>query len=79
MPLDREQRRELLVPLVVTDSGSPPLTATITLTLHVADVNDNPMWPAAKIVNARTIKVGLCLVALPFFMFPFVCDAFSFV
>lgn len=57
VPLDREQHRALLVPLVVADAGSPPLTATVTLTLHVADLNDNPMRPAAKAVTALTIKV----------------------
>ncbi|XP_050686791.1 putative neural-cadherin 2 isoform X2 [Eriocheir sinensis] len=56
VPLDREQHRALLVPLVVADAGSPPLTATVTLTLHVADLNDNLMWPAAKTVTALTIK-----------------------
>ncbi|XP_045113360.1 putative neural-cadherin 2 isoform X2 [Portunus trituberculatus] len=56
VPLDREQRRVLLVPLVVTDAGSPPLSATVTLTLHVADLNDNPMLPATKTVAAFTIQ-----------------------
>lgn len=63
VPLDREQHRALLVPLVVGDAGSPPLTATVTLTLHVADLNDNLMWPAAKTVTALTIKVCVCPAA----------------
>ncbi|XP_069941535.1 putative neural-cadherin 2 isoform X3 [Cherax quadricarinatus] len=55
-PLDREERRALLVPLVVGDDGSPPLTATVTLTLHVADLNDNPMAPAAKTITVHTVQ-----------------------
>ena len=55
--LDREERPTLLVPLVVGDAGWPSLTATVTLTLHVADVNDNPMAPAAKTVTVHTLQV----------------------
>lgn len=57
MPLDREERRALLVPLVVGDAASPALSATVTLTLHVADLNDNPMAPAAKTIVVHTVKV----------------------
>ena len=57
--LDREERPALLVPLVVGDAGWPTLTATVTLTLHVADVNDNPMAPAAKTVTVHTMQVCL--------------------
>ncbi|XP_042883447.1 putative neural-cadherin 2 isoform X2 [Penaeus japonicus] len=56
MPLDREERRALLVPLVVGDAASPALSATVTLTLHVADLNDNPMAPAAKTIVVHTVK-----------------------
>ena len=56
--LDREERPALLVPLVVGDAGWPTLTATVTLTLHVADVNDNPMAPAAKTVTVHTMQVN---------------------
>ncbi|KAG7160255.1 Neural-cadherin-like 14 [Homarus americanus] len=54
--LDREERRALLVPLVVGDAGWPPLSATVTLTVHVADLNDNPMTPAAKTVTVHTLQ-----------------------
>ncbi|XP_050723132.1 putative neural-cadherin 2 isoform X2 [Eriocheir sinensis] len=54
--LDREERPALLVPLVVGDAGWPPLTATVTLTLHVADLNDNPMAPANKTVTVHTLQ-----------------------
>ncbi|KAG7163365.1 neural-cadherin 2-like 1, partial [Homarus americanus] len=52
--LDREERPVLLVPLVVRDAGS--LSATVTLTLHVADLNDNPMYPASKTVTVNTVQ-----------------------
>ncbi|KAK3891723.1 hypothetical protein Pcinc_004396, partial [Petrolisthes cinctipes] len=54
--LDREERRALLVPLVVGDAGWPSLSATVTLTLHVADLNDNPMSPASKTVTVHTLQ-----------------------
>ncbi|XP_050723500.1 putative neural-cadherin 2 isoform X2 [Eriocheir sinensis] len=54
--LDREERPALLVPLVVGDAGWPSLSATVTLTLHVADINDNPMAPAAKTVTVHTLQ-----------------------
>ncbi|XP_045129226.1 putative neural-cadherin 2 isoform X2 [Portunus trituberculatus] len=52
--LDREEGRLMLVPLVVGDAGRR--SATVTLTLHVADLNDNPMTPAAKAVTVHTVK-----------------------
>ena len=54
--LDREEGRLMLVPLVVADAGRR--SATVTLTLHVADLNDNPMTPAAKTVTVHTVKVS---------------------
>ncbi|KAG0710771.1 putative neural-cadherin 2 [Chionoecetes opilio] len=55
--LDREAGRVVLVPLVVGDAGRPHAhTTTVTLTVHVGDVNDNPMTPASKSVTALTLK-----------------------
>ncbi|XP_045130155.1 putative neural-cadherin 2 isoform X1 [Portunus trituberculatus] len=54
--LDREERSTMLVPLVVGDAGWPSLTATVTLTMHVVDLNDNPMAPAAKTVTVHTMQ-----------------------
>ncbi|XP_045584423.2 putative neural-cadherin 2 isoform X2 [Procambarus clarkii] len=62
--LDREERRALLVPLVVGDNGSPPLSTTVTLTLHVADLNDNPMAPATKTITVHTIQPQSAAVPL---------------
>ncbi|XP_071515440.1 putative neural-cadherin 2 isoform X1 [Panulirus ornatus] len=61
-PLDREEGRQLLVPLVVTDAGS--LSATVTLTIHVTDLNDNPMTPAAKTVTVHTLQPQVTPVPL---------------
>ncbi|XP_071199905.1 neural-cadherin-like [Salvelinus alpinus] len=38
---DRERQREFFLPLVMTDSGRPPMTVTNTLTVTVGDQNDN--------------------------------------
>ncbi|XP_060035746.1 protocadherin gamma-B7 isoform X3 [Erinaceus europaeus] len=40
--LDREQNPEYNVTLTATDRGQPPLSSSITITLHIGDVNDNP-------------------------------------
>ncbi|XP_051057071.1 protocadherin gamma-B7 isoform X4 [Phodopus roborovskii] len=39
--LDREQTPEYNVTITATDRGKPPLCSNTTITLHVADVNDN--------------------------------------
>ncbi|XP_043837800.1 protocadherin gamma-B7 isoform X13 [Dromiciops gliroides] len=39
--LDREQTPEYNITLVATDKGNPPLYTSKTLTLHIADINDN--------------------------------------
>ncbi|KAF6082366.1 hypothetical protein HJG60_014643 [Phyllostomus discolor] len=45
-PLDREQVSEYQVLITASDGGSPPLSARRTLTVSVADVNDNtPSFP----------------------------------
>ncbi|XP_027401975.1 protocadherin gamma-A3 isoform X12 [Bos indicus x Bos taurus] len=40
--LDREQESEYNITLRATDGGSPPLSTDTHITLHVADINDNP-------------------------------------
>ncbi|XP_054424556.1 LOW QUALITY PROTEIN: protocadherin gamma-A3-like [Pteronotus mesoamericanus] len=40
--LDREQISEYNITLRATDGGSPPLSTDTHITLHVADINDNP-------------------------------------
>ncbi|XP_052499608.1 protocadherin alpha-C1 [Budorcas taxicolor] len=48
-PLDREQVSEYQVLITALDGGSPPLSTRRTLTVSVADVNDNtPSFPKSK-------------------------------
>ncbi|CAL4086243.1 unnamed protein product, partial [Meganyctiphanes norvegica] len=47
-PLDREQQREIILDVMVSDAGG--LTAKYPVTLVVDDINDNPMKPGTKTV-----------------------------
>ncbi|XP_057589032.1 protocadherin alpha-C1 isoform X2 [Hippopotamus amphibius kiboko] len=48
-PLDREQVSEYQILITASDGGSPPLSTRRTLTVSVADVNDNaPSFPQSK-------------------------------
>ncbi|XP_078078835.1 protocadherin-16-like [Mustelus asterias] len=40
--LDREEKDTYQLSVMATDSGTPPLRAESTFTIHVTDVNDNP-------------------------------------
>ncbi|KAK7877736.1 hypothetical protein WMY93_030550 [Mugilogobius chulae] len=42
---DRERQKEYRVPVLLQDSGSPPLSSTQTLTVTIGDRNDNPHEP----------------------------------
>ncbi|KAG5844869.1 hypothetical protein ANANG_G00167630 [Anguilla anguilla] len=45
-PLDRERASQYNVTIAATDEGSPPLSSTSVITVHVSDVNDNaPRFP----------------------------------
>ncbi|XP_050928258.1 protocadherin alpha-8 isoform X9 [Lates calcarifer] len=45
-PLDRETKAQYNVTIVATDEGTPPLSSTNIVTVHVSDVNDNaPRFP----------------------------------
>ncbi|XP_035569769.1 protocadherin gamma-B5 isoform X34 [Canis lupus dingo] len=49
--LDREQTPEYNVTITATDRGKPPLSSSISITLHIADVNDNaPVFQQASYV-----------------------------
>lgn len=39
---DRERQKEYLLPILMTDSGSPPMSSTSTLTVIIGDKNDHP-------------------------------------
>ena len=53
---DREQRKEYHIPVIIRDSGSPPISGTNTLTVVIGDVNDNKHRPAHKHVLAYTYR-----------------------
>ena len=48
---DREQQKEWHVPIVMRDSGVPPMTGTCTLTIVIGDINDNRHYDAHKHVT----------------------------
>ncbi|XP_014649346.1 PREDICTED: protocadherin gamma-B2-like [Ceratotherium simum simum] len=49
--LDREEIPEYNVTIMATDRGRPPLSSSISVTLHIADVNDNaPVFHQASYV-----------------------------
>uniref|UniRef100_A0A8C4MGV0 Cadherin domain-containing protein n=1 Tax=Equus asinus asinus TaxID=83772 RepID=A0A8C4MGV0_EQUAS len=49
--LDREQTPEYNVTITATDRGKPPLSSSTTITLHIADINDNaPIFHQANYV-----------------------------
>ncbi|XP_045886271.1 protocadherin alpha-8-like [Micropterus dolomieu] len=50
-PLDREIQSQYNVTIVATDEGTPPLSSTNILTVHVSDVNDNPPRFPEPLVN----------------------------
>ncbi|XP_063231568.1 DE-cadherin [Bacillus rossius redtenbacheri] len=53
---DREERKEYILPIAITDSGSPPLTGTSTLKIVIGDVNDNPMGPGESNIFVYNYK-----------------------
>uniref|UniRef100_A0A8C3WFG7 Protocadherin gamma subfamily B, 1 n=1 Tax=Catagonus wagneri TaxID=51154 RepID=A0A8C3WFG7_9CETA len=47
--LDREQRAEYNITITATDQGTPPLSSSSSITLHIGDVNDNaPVFEQAS-------------------------------
>lgn len=58
---DREVQKEYLVPIIIKDSGTPPMTGTSTLTVIIGDMNDNRMHSGSKTIfvynfNGETIS-----------------------
>ncbi|XP_016373242.1 neural-cadherin-like, partial [Sinocyclocheilus rhinocerous] len=48
---DRERQKEFLLPVIMTDSGSPPKTVTNTLTITIGDENDHAHIAGQKKVS----------------------------
>jgi len=40
---DREVQKKYMIPIAISDNGSPSMTGTSTLTVEIGDVNDNAM------------------------------------
>ncbi|XP_078049941.1 neural-cadherin isoform X3 [Augochlora pura] len=45
---DREQQKEYLIPIIIKDVGTVPMSGTSTLTVIIGDTNDHKMQPASK-------------------------------
>ncbi|XP_070959497.1 protocadherin alpha-8-like isoform X5 [Oncorhynchus clarkii lewisi] len=50
-PLDRESDSHYNVTITATDEGTPPLSSTSVITVHVADVNDNAPRFSDPVIN----------------------------
>ncbi|XP_041709860.2 protocadherin alpha-3 isoform X19 [Coregonus clupeaformis] len=50
-PLDRESASQYNVTITATDEGSPPLSSTSFITVHVSDVNDNAPRFSEPVIN----------------------------
>uniref|UniRef100_A0A6Q2YT70 Cadherin domain-containing protein n=1 Tax=Esox lucius TaxID=8010 RepID=A0A6Q2YT70_ESOLU len=50
-PLDRESVSQYNVTITATDEGTPPLSSTSIITVHVSDVNDNPPRFSDPVIN----------------------------
>ena len=55
-PLDREKSSHRYLPLIVRDAKG--LSSTATITVIIADKNDNPMEPGTKSVTVTRVKVS---------------------
>uniref|UniRef100_A0A4W5Q9N9 Cadherin domain-containing protein n=1 Tax=Hucho hucho TaxID=62062 RepID=A0A4W5Q9N9_9TELE len=50
-PLDRESASQYNVTITATDEGTPPLSSTSVITVHVSDVNDNGPLFSEPVIN----------------------------
>ncbi len=57
--LDREASSIVLVSVIATDGGSPPLSSSMSFTVTVLDVNDNTptFYPTKRVISLDQIKV----------------------
>ncbi|XP_056455874.1 protocadherin alpha-3-like [Gadus chalcogrammus] len=57
-PLDRETVAQYTVTIIATDEGSPPLSGTAAVTVHVSDVNDNEPRFTEPVLNVYVRENG---------------------
>ncbi|XP_036380430.1 protocadherin alpha-8-like isoform X9 [Megalops cyprinoides] len=67
-PLDRETTSQYNVTIIATDEGTPPLSSTSVITVHVSDVNDNAprfLEPEINVYVKENSPVGgvICIVS----------------
>ncbi|RWS06307.1 Pt1-cadherin-like protein [Dinothrombium tinctorium] len=53
---DREIQKEYYIPIIISDSGFPPMSATNTLTVIIGDRNDNRMRAGSKRILVYSFK-----------------------
>ncbi|XP_060936155.1 protocadherin alpha-3-like [Limanda limanda] len=51
-PLDRESVARYNVTIIATDEGTPPLSSTSVIPIHISDVNDNAPLFSEPVINA---------------------------
>ncbi|XP_018592618.2 protocadherin alpha-3-like [Scleropages formosus] len=69
-PLDRESISQYNITITATDEGTPPLSSTGVITVHVSDMNDNaPLFSDSKLnVHVKeNSPVGTCIQKLTAF------------
>ncbi|KAM8910629.1 protocadherin alpha-8-like isoform 35-T35 [Spinachia spinachia] len=50
-PLDRERTSQYNISIIASDAGSPPLSTTSVISVHVSDVNDNQPLFRERVIN----------------------------
>ena len=55
-PLDRESSAQYNVTITATDEGTPPLSSTSVITVHVSDVNDNAPRFSEPVIISMFVK-----------------------
>ncbi|NP_001019270.1 protocadherin 1 alpha 4 precursor [Danio rerio] len=51
-PLDRESVSQYNITITAADEGTPPLSSSTVITVHISDVNDNAPHFSAPVINA---------------------------
>ena len=57
---DREKQKYYLMPVIIQDSGNPPMSGTNTLTITIGDKNDNIHGPGHKDITVYNYRGRFC-------------------
>uniref|UniRef100_A0A8D3BMR3 Protocadherin 2 alpha b 10 n=1 Tax=Scophthalmus maximus TaxID=52904 RepID=A0A8D3BMR3_SCOMX len=66
-PLDRENVSQYNVTIIATDEGTPPLSSTSIIPIHISDVNDNGPLFSESVINAyvkENSAVGVTILTI---------------